>query len=138
MLASGADDTTVRLWDPATGRQAASLTGHSGRVWSVAFSPDGTMLASGADDGTIRLWEVATHSLVAMVLPLGNGSWAFVLPDGGYKTSGIDMRSVMMWWAVKLRRFEAGEVDGVGNRRRLEPDEPIPAFRNIPRSQYNY
>jgi WD40 repeat protein len=38
----------------------ATLEGHTGNVFSVAFSPNGGMLASGGGDCTIKLWEVAT------------------------------------------------------------------------------
>ena len=42
------------MWDPATGRTTATLTGHTGRVSAVAWSPDGTRLATASGDGTVR------------------------------------------------------------------------------------
>ncbi|MBD2043600.1 WD40 repeat domain-containing protein [Microcoleus sp. FACHB-672] len=36
---------------------AHTLTGHSGPVYSVAFSPDSQTLVSGSDDATIKIWR---------------------------------------------------------------------------------
>ena len=44
-------------WDMATGTELLVLKGHSGNVWSLAFSPDGKRLASGDRDGTIKIWK---------------------------------------------------------------------------------
>ena len=30
---------------------------HSGLIWSVAFSPDGTKIVSGSIDKTIKVWD---------------------------------------------------------------------------------
>ena len=59
-LASGGEDGTVRIWDAATGRERAVLTGHTSAVAAVAVAPDGSWLASGGEDGTVRIWDAAT------------------------------------------------------------------------------
>jgi WD40 repeat protein/serine/threonine protein kinase len=59
LLASGADDGVVRLWDTLTWDLHGVLPRESGRIWTVAFSPDGNRLATGGDDGKIRLWSPA-------------------------------------------------------------------------------
>jgi WD40 repeat protein len=57
LLASAGEDKTVRLWDPATGQQLRTLTGHTDWVRSVAFGPGEYLLASAGDDKTVRLWR---------------------------------------------------------------------------------
>ena len=59
-IASGHRDGTVRLWDVATRKHKATLTGHTHFVWAVAFSPDGKTIASGSWDETVRLWDITT------------------------------------------------------------------------------
>ena len=52
------------LWDVASHQPlplGPPLTGHTGYVRSVAFSPDGKTLASG-DRDTIMLWDVSVES----------------------------------------------------------------------------
>ena len=98
MLASGARDNTVKLWEVATGRNTATFYGHTGRVYSVAFSPDGTMLASGSWDNTLKLWDLTTGTEAATL----NGHTDDVYPvafspDGTMLASGALDNSVKLW-----------------------------------------
>ena len=43
--------------------QKCTLTGHSGRVLSVAYSPDGKQIASGSDDNTVKVWDVLARQV---------------------------------------------------------------------------
>ncbi len=61
-LASGGYDFTVRLWDPVTGQELDTLTGHEGSVFDLAFSPDGSVLASGSYDTTVRFWTAGSNA----------------------------------------------------------------------------
>src|SRR5262249_50091057 len=51
----------IRLWDATTGAEIRILKGHSGRIDSLAISPDGKRLVSGGkDDKTVKVWDVAS------------------------------------------------------------------------------
>ena len=51
----------IKLLDPSTGRELASLTAPDGRnVEELAFSPDGDRLAAGTGLHSIHLWDLKT------------------------------------------------------------------------------
>ena len=120
LLASGSNDKTVRLWNPATGQSIHNLTGHTGPVTSVAFGEiDGrTLLASGSSDKTIRVWDPITAQ--SMGNPFGYTcavtAVAFgALPDGRslLAAAGHD-GSVRLWDLLKGEPY--GEPLLVSNR----------------------
>ncbi|KAI1740708.1 hypothetical protein F4680DRAFT_83907 [Xylaria scruposa] len=59
-LVSGSKDSTVRIWDVATGECSNVLQGHRNEVYSVAFSPNGELVVSSSFDGDIRIWNMKT------------------------------------------------------------------------------
>ena len=99
-IVSGSWDTSLRLWDAAALRQwnpaaacqpiGLTLKGHTGKVQSVAFSPDGTRIVSGSADNTLRLWPVPTdlpgELCKKLTRNMSRREWRdWVSPDIGYE-----------------------------------------------------
>ena len=58
ILATGTGDFLVSLLDARTGQLLRALRGHTHRIESLCFSPDGRWLISGSYDETVRIWDV--------------------------------------------------------------------------------
>jgi eukaryotic-like serine/threonine-protein kinase len=55
-------DHTIKLWDLASRQLLSTLTGHTGTITAIAFSPDGKLLASTSWDGTVKLWDLESRN----------------------------------------------------------------------------
>ncbi|MEU6778840.1 TIR domain-containing protein [Nonomuraea angiospora] len=79
LLATGASDGAVLLWDSLTGECLHALKGHADGVWPVRLSPSGDLVAAGGGDGVVRVWETATgrlaHALEGHQAPIYTASF---------------------------------------------------------------
>jgi RNA polymerase sigma factor (sigma-70 family) len=95
----------AKVWDLATGKARAFHRGDTGRVMSVAFSPDGETLAAGLRDGAIRLWDVATGSERVCLRENGQVRAVAFSPDG--KTLASARGDQVELWDLATGRMRA-------------------------------
>jgi WD40 repeat protein len=91
------EDNTVRVWNVESGECVKTLEGHSDRVNSVSFSPDGQWIASGSKDKTVRVWSVESGECVSLEghsRPVNSVSFS---PDGLSIVSGSWDKTVRVW-----------------------------------------
>jgi WD40 repeat protein len=110
---------TIRIWNAETGAVVGKpLEGHSDRVRSVAYSPDGRHIISGSDDNTIRIWDAETSAAVGKPLSghTSNVTSVAYSPDGRYIISGSDDKTIRIWDAeisIGVGRPLEGEIANV-------------------------
>jgi WD40 repeat protein len=106
----GMEQPTLALWHADTHQPAGKpLVGHTGPVYSVAFSPDSQTLVSGGQDNAVIFWNTATQRLLARLSGHSGGvsSLAFS-SDGKTVASGDASNLVLLWDAVTRTRL--GEI----------------------------
>lgn len=76
----------------------ATLTGHTGPIEHVVFSPDGRLLATASVDQTIRLWVAATGEETAVFRGhTGSVSCVAFAADGRTLASGGNDTTIRVW-----------------------------------------
>jgi WD40 repeat protein len=76
--------------------------GHTGHVYSVAWSPNGIYIASGSNDKTVQVWKADTADLFQTYMGhtdvVTSVAWS---PDGTRIASGSSDKTIQVWKAIK-------------------------------------
>ncbi|MEU0568109.1 pentapeptide repeat-containing protein [Nonomuraea sp. NPDC005983] len=109
VLATGASDGTVILWDALTGERLRTLPGHAEGVWPVRLSPGGELVAAGGGDGVVRVWDAATGQLLHRLS--GHESPVYTVSFGHAALVTGDTAGVVRVWHLASGRV-AHTLDG--------------------------
>ncbi len=109
MLACGNADNTIQFWnvpgkDVLCGENITELRiykildGHTHRVRTLAFHPEGHILASGSDDHTCRIWDVGSGECIKTLHGHTElAKWVVFSSDGSKLASSSDDKTIRVW-----------------------------------------
>ncbi|MGP4103774.1 WD40 repeat domain-containing protein [Nonomuraea sp. KM90] len=104
----GTEDENVELmtWDAGTGRQVGQPLSVTGRIYALAFSPDGRILAAGGRQ-SVRLWDVSSWSQIATLTDYADLVTSLSFSSNGRVLATGEGHSVRLW------DLDAGKEIGV-------------------------
>jgi WD40 repeat protein len=142
ILATGSEDSFVRLWNPSTGGLLRAfpvcpdLQGHPphGQIAALAFSPNGRWLAAGLGgfnwfegnyQQVVKVWEVDTGSVVAELRHENTVPALAFSPDGQILATSCHDHRLRLWdvnsWKERYRWKGDVEFDALA----FVPDSPL-------------
>lgn len=118
LLATGAEDRLIRIWDLTTKRIIKVLRGHEQDIYSLDFFPDGDRLVSGSGDRSVRIWSLRSGQC-SLTLSIEDGvTTVAVSPDGKLIAAGSLDRTVRVWDSTTgflVERLDSGNDNGNGH-----------------------
>ena len=136
-LATGSDDSKLRLWSLPMGRQVATFSNHmtettEPNIVALAFSPNGKWLVSGDSSGKKILWSVKDIKMRKALQETDSSflkQMAFT-PNGKYLIT-VDWDSIKMWVIPRGKLKKEFGKDTIREGFAISPDGSYLATANV-------
>jgi WD40 repeat protein len=114
--AASGDNSHVRIWEVATGKELLKDDTHRDRVMAVAFSPDGKILASGSEDRKVLLYDAETLRVLHTFRVHRADVRAVAFTPDGKRLLSADLNGGIYAWSVPDgKRLGKLPNDGLGH-----------------------
>ena len=118
---AGSDAESIIVWNVESGEQVTCLTGHTGSIYRLCFSPCGQFLASGGkNDGTVRVWHTVNWQQIQIYTDYGeadmNPSYS---PEGVLRATAISYierfgESIITVWDLESDEKLYSTIEDIG------------------------
>jgi WD40 repeat protein len=112
---SGYSDSSIRLWDAASGKVIGAMEGHTSWICQLIFSTDGQRLYSASADQTIRIWDVGQRRRLGTLRGnIHEVTGISLSPDGTTLASTCKDGVVAFWSALPRPEEELPRLIALG------------------------
>src|SRR5262245_36576188 len=100
---SASNDSTVRMWDIASGNSLATFVGHDAFVCSLSVSDNEQILATGAADGAIIVFSLTSGNCLSRFHHGSSDAKVSWIPNNGQLACGASDGIVRIWEVTPQR-----------------------------------
>ena len=128
LVATGAGDGVIRLWNPETGERWGRFNNRSGTVFSLAFhaGQSESLVIAGGQDGSVTFWDLERDQMVRSVTAHDGPVFAVALAHAGSLLATAGEDGLIRLWnrftgqavgmlaghLMPIRALAFGNVDG--------------------------
>ncbi|KAJ1325097.1 WD repeat-containing protein 48 [Microdochium nivale] len=81
IMASGGPESTVRLWDPRTGKSVTKFLGHTDNIRAILMNEAGDTVMTASSDQTVKVWSVTAGRCMHTLTMHNDSVWSMFSED---------------------------------------------------------
>jgi WD40 repeat protein len=115
VIAVGAADRSVQIFDAKTGNKTSSFRGHDGRITHISFDKSGARIVTSSTDNTVRIWNISNVKEIKLVAEFKG--------ETGFSTAtfcGDDDRTILIaQWKGAVELISIGTKEVIRHFKRI-------------------